>query len=104
MIDLTTMLRGQARELTERAIATLNDAYRATLHQGPAATVAASIAAQGEDWTRYAIFTIINYHGDDKRISARNKARAATLWTWGLPAGNKIPSAHLNEIADALPD
>ena len=60
MIDVTTMTRREARELTEKAIKTLHDAYRATVDKGPAATVKASIEAQGEDMTRYALYQIVN--------------------------------------------
>lgn len=104
MIDVTTMTRREARELTEKAVKTLHDAYRATVDQGPAATVKASIEAQGEDMTRYALYQIVNVHSHDGRISPRNRRKAAAVQTYPEYAGDTIHMAHVDQLMSALPD
>lgn len=100
LANIANLKPWQTREITEKAVATLERAYTTT--DTPEAAVRAAEAAQGHALTVYSIAQLINYHGSDGRISRRNRKQTAEILTPAKYCGGNIHPAHLDQLADAL--
>ena len=103
--------RWSIREVLRADVKTLQNVYRETREEGPAATVAAFIAAVGYSRAVVVVGTLVNRHAWDGRISRSIAAWAEALpETWDEEAtqhfsfyiDDVIHLAHFNQIAAEL--
>ena len=100
--------RWSVRNELEADTNALRKVYRETREEGPAATVAAFVAAVGYNRAAVVISTLVNRHGWDGRISRRAVAWAAAVegsWSeeaarhFGIYIDDVIHLAHFDQIA-----